>query len=270
MKERRRGLQKQIGKKYVKEVQSADVWSVFRVIADFVQGFDELGDLGPAVTVFGSARTSEDDPYYQKAVELTDKLGQKGFHTITGGGPGIMEAANRGAYNNKEIESIGLNIDLPMEQSSNDFTTKELTFDYFFSRKVMLVKYSIAYVIFPGGFGTLDELFEALTLAQTRKIARTRIFIVGEAFYKPLMKFIKKSLLAEKMIDAEDIELFTLTDNIDLIVHDIEKALSEQINELEEEGLEETAYYKTLSQFFENRKICDGKDSKPDPRISKS
>ena len=262
MKERRRSRQKELGKKYVKEIKSADVWSVFKMIADFVQGFDELKDLGPAVTVFGSARTRESDPYYQKAVELGDMLGKKGFNVITGGGPGIMEAANRGAYEHREsVESVGLNIDLPMEQVTNPYTTVEQSFDYFFSRKVMLIKYSIAYVIFPGGFGTLDELFEALTLVQTRKTGRVRIFLVGDDYFKPLMKFLRKSVLAEGMIDAEDLELITYTEDLALIVSEIEKSLGEQIGELEEDGLEATAYYKTLSDFFDNRLIHEGKDS---------
>ena len=260
--ERRRSRQKELGKKYVKEIKSADVWSVFKIIADFVQGFDELGDLGPAVTIFGSARTHHNDVYYLKATMLADMLAKKGFNIITGGGPGIMEAANKGAYEHRDqVESIGLNIDLPMEQITNDYTTIEQGFDYFFSRKVMLIKYSIAYVIFPGGFGTLDELFEALTLVQTRKSARVRIFLVGEEFFKPLLKFMKKSLLAEGMIDKEDLELITVTEDLELIAAEIEASLREQIDELKEDGLAETSYYKRLADFFKDRKIQEGKDS---------
>jgi len=260
--ERRRERQKELGKKYVKDIKSADVWSVFKIIADFVQGFDELGTLGPAVTVFGSARTDHSHPYYQKAVELSGKLASKGFNIITGGGPGIMEAANKGAFEHKEkVDSVGLNIDLPMEQFANPYTTISQSFDYFFSRKVMLIKYSIAYVIFPGGFGTLDELFEALTLVQTRKSARVRIFLVGDDFYKPLMKFMKKSMLAEGMIEKADLELITFTEDLDAIVADIEKSLAEQLDELQADGLESTAYYKTLSDFFDNRNINEGRDS---------
>lgn len=260
--ERRRTRQKELGKKYVKEIKSADVWSVFKIIADFVQGFDELGDLGPAVTIFGSARTQENDIYYHKARMLSEMLAEKGFNIITGGGPGIMEAANRGAYEHRdEVESIGLNIDLPMEQVSNAYTTIDQSFDYFFSRKVMLIKYSIAYVIFPGGFGTLDELFEALTLVQTRKSARVRIFLVGDEFYKPLMKFLKKSLLLEGMIDREDLELITMTEDLEHIVDAIEASLREQIDELKEDGLDETSYYKRLADFFKDRTIKEGKDS---------
>lgn len=259
--ERRKHNQQLLAKKYVKDYKSADVWSVFKIIADFVQGFDELGDLGPAVTIFGSARTDVDDPYYKKAVRLGDMLGKTGFNVITGGGPGIMEAANKGAFKHSDIESVGLNVDLPMEQSANVYTTIEQDFEYFFSRKVMLIKYSIAYVIFPGGFGTLDELFEALTLAQTRKIARVRIFVVGEAFYKPLMKFMRTSLMAEGMIDQADLDMITVTDDLKMIVREIESSIADQIDELEEEGLDSTKYYKSLSEFFDHRKIKRGKDS---------
>ncbi|MEA3372206.1 MAG: TIGR00730 family Rossman fold protein [Campylobacterota bacterium] len=260
--ERRKSNQKKLASKYVKDIKSADVWSVFKIITDFVQGFDELGDLGPAVTVFGSARTDPEHHYYQQAVELGDMLGQRGFNVITGGGPGIMEAANKGAFKNPDVESVGLNVDLPMEQVPNKYTTKEQDFDYFFSRKVMLIKYSTAYVIFPGGFGTLDELFEALTLVQTRKIASVRIFLFGKRFFKPLIKFIKTRMVEEGMIDQEDLDLITVTDDLELIVKEIETSLPEQIDALEEEGLEATQYYKNLSEFFENREINGGHDSK--------
>lgn len=259
--ERRKRNQQVLAKKYVKDYKSADVWSVFKVLADFVQGFDELGELGPAVTVFGSARTMSDDPYYLKAVELADMLAERGFNIITGGGPGIMEAANKGAFGHPDVESVGLNVDLPMEQSANAFTTIEQDFDYFFSRKVMLIKYSIAYVIFPGGFGTLDELFEALTLAQTRKIAQVRIFVVGEAFYAPLMTFLRDSLVKGGMIDQEDLEMITLTDDMESIVRSIEESVPEQIDELHDEGLDSTKYFKNLEEFFENRNIQRGEDS---------
>ena len=254
--------QKVITKKYAKDIKSADPWSVFKIIADFVHGFDELGDLGPSVTVFGSARTAEDNKYYKDAVTLGEKLGAAGFNVITGGGPGIMEAANRGAYKHSEVESIGLNIDLPFEQVANPYTTKERTFDYFFSRKVMLVKYSIAYVIFPGGFGTLDELFEALTLIQTKKVSGVKIFVVGTDFFNPLMDFIKNTLLPEGMIDAEDVDLITLTDDLDHIAEQIKDSLGAQIESLEDVGMTDTAYYKSLSAFFKHRDISEGKDSK--------
>ena len=254
-------VSKEVVRRYVRDIKSADAWSMFKIMADFVKGFDELGDLGPAVTVFGSARTKEGTPYYDKAVELGKKLSAKHFNVLTGGGPGIMEAANRGAFEGGGVESIGLNIDLPMEQVPNPYTTKEETFDYFFSRKVMLVKYSLAYVIFPGGFGTLDELFEALTLVQTRKIQGVRLFLVGEEFYNPLIDFIEECLVSHGMIDKADMKLITITDDLDFIVSEIEKSLEVQITGLEQDGLDNTKYYQLLSKYFEERKIKMGKDS---------
>lgn len=259
--ERRKPLQKELSKRYVKDIKSADVWSVFKIIADFVQGFDELGELGPSVTIFGSARTNENDGYYKKAEKLGEMLGSSGFNVITGGGPGIMEAANKGAYKVEDVESIGLNIDLPFEQIPNPYTTKEQTFDYFFSRKVMLVKYSIAYVIFPGGFGTLDELFEALTLIQTRKVSGVKVFIVGVDFFKPLITFMKNSLAKHGMIDEADLDIITLTDDLELVCREVELSLHTQIDVLKEEGLETTSYYKSLASFFTHRNIGESKDS---------
>jgi hypothetical protein len=235
-------------KKYIKDIKSADVWSVFKIIADFVKGFDELGDLGPTVTIFGSARTDTENKYYKQATSLASKLAIHGYNVMTGGGPGIMEAANKGAHEH-DVESIGLNIDLPFEQVLNPYTSKELRFDYFFSRKVMLVKYSMAYVIFPGGFGTLDELFEALTLVQTRKVTGVKIFVVGSEFYQPLLSFIEDKLLSDGMIDREDLEMIQLTDDLDYVVDEIEISLSNQIRVLEDAGLKNTGYYKSLSSL---------------------
>ncbi len=237
--------------RYVKDIKSADVWSVFKIIADFVQGFDELGELGPSVTIFGSARLDENHPYYKQAMQLSSMLAERGYNIITGGGPGIMEAANRGAYEHEEIESIGLNIELPEEQDPNPYISKGQSFDYFFSRKVMLVKYSMAYVIFPGGFGTLDEMFEALTLIQTRKVWGVRLFLVGTDFYAPLIQFIKEKMLAEGMIDEKDLWLINLTDDLDFVVQEIEKSLISQIQTMEKEGLTDTKYYKALYSHFE-------------------
>jgi hypothetical protein len=238
----------ELTKKYIKDIKSADVWSVFKILADFVKGFDELGDLGPTVTIFGSARTKEDNKYYKQAQKLASLLAEKGYNIMTGGGPGIMEAANRGA-NIHDVESIGLNIDLPFEQVLNPYTTKELTFDYFFSRKVMLVKYSMAYVIFPGGFGTLDEFFESLTLVQTKKVTGVKIFLVGSDFYNPLVKFIEDKLLADGMINREDLELIHITDDFEKIVEEIDVSLDNQIKVLEDVNLEDTSYYKSLSSL---------------------
>jgi len=243
-----RTKESELTKKYIKDIKSADVWSVFKIIADFVKGFDELGDLGPTVTIFGSARTKESDTYYKQAKKLASLLAARGYNIMTGGGPGIMEAANRGAHEHN-VESIGLNIDLPFEQELNPYTSKELTFDYFFSRKVMLVKYSMAYVIFPGGFGTLDELFESLTLVQTKKVTGVKIFVVGSDFYNPLIKFIEDKLLADGMINKEDLELIRVTDDFENIVGEIDVSLDHQIEVLEDAGLKETSYYKSLSSL---------------------
>lgn len=243
----------ELAKRYIQDIKSADVWSVFRIIADFVKGFDDLGELGPSVTIFGSARTKEDDKYYKKAKKLSKMLGHRGFNIITGGGPGIMEAANRGAFKANKVESVGLNVDLPFEQIANDYTTKELNFDYFFSRKVMLVKYSIAYVIFPGGFGTLDELFEALTLVQTRKVTGVKIFVVGVEFYKPLLEFIENKLVKEGMIDPDDIHMIELTDDLEFVSNEIVESLLDQINLLKEAGLDHTKYFKSLSKFKDKK-----------------
>ncbi|HEX5709750.1 MAG TPA: TIGR00730 family Rossman fold protein [Sulfuricurvum sp.] len=251
---RRKGKSKEYqSSRYIKDIKSGDVWSVFKIIADFVQGFDELGDLGPSVTIFGSARVNEKHPYYQQAMELSDMLGGKGYNVITGGGPGVMEAANRGAFKHEDVESIGLNIELPSEQKPNPYISKGRSFDYFFSRKVMLVKYSMAYVIFPGGFGTLDEMFEALTLIQTRKVWGVRLFVIGTEFYAPLMEFIRTKLLAEGMIDELDMSLITLCDDLDLVVAEIEKSLQAQLADLEREGLNNTKYYQSLSTHVNDR-----------------
>ena len=246
-------------KRYAKDIKTADVWSVFKILADFVKGFDELGELGPSVTIFGSARTDENDLYYKQAEKLADMLAHHGFNIITGGGPGIMEAANKGAHKHSNVESIGLNIDLPFEQIINPYTTTGLNFDYFFSRKVMLVKYSIAYVIFPGGYGTLDELFEALTLVQTRKVTGVKIFVIGSDFFQPLIDFIDRKLVAHKMIDEKDLHLIQLTDDLDFVVNQIEHSLVYQIDALKDAGLTDTNYYKSLSDFSFDKDIIKGR-----------
>lgn len=242
-----------LAKKYVKDIKSADVWSVFRILSDFVKGFDGLGDLGPTVTMFGSAKAKSSSKYYKSAQKLSSILAKRGFNIMTGGGPGVMEAANRGAFEHKNVESIGLNIDLPFEQIPNSYTTTELSFEYFFSRKVMLVKYSIAYVIFPGGYGTLDEFFEALTLVQTKKITGVKIFLVGTSFYKPLMKFLENKLYKNGMITLEDLHIITLSDDLEQIVIDIENSLLNQIEILNISGLSDTKYCNSLVDFFKDK-----------------
>ena len=173
-----------------------------------------------------------------------------------------MEAANRGAHKHKDVESIGLNIDLPFEQVANPYTTTDLSFDYFFSRKVMLVKYSMAYVIFPGGYGTLDELFEALTLIQTKKVTGVKVFVVGVDFFKPLMEFIKDKLVGNGMIDKEDFEIITLTDDLKVVAKEIEESLLEQMEMLRNIGLEDSSYYKSLYDFCSLKDIKSKKKKK--------
>ncbi|MDH5464835.1 MAG: TIGR00730 family Rossman fold protein [Thiovulaceae bacterium] len=247
----------EIEKRYIRDIKSADTWSVFKILADFIRGFDDLGELGPSVTIFGSARLNEDHPYYQKTKTLAKKFSKKGFNIITGGGPGLMEAANAGVIQENGVESIGLNIDLPFEQTLNPYTTKSLTFDYFFSRKVMLVKYSIAYVVMPGGFGTLDELFEALTLVQTKKVYGVRIFLVGVEFYQPLVDFMRSSLLNEKVISEEDMDMFILTDDLDEIVESVSDSIEEQLEEMRYLKLTDTTHYKTMLKFSKGTKGID-------------
>lgn len=250
-----KNFQKEVEKRYIKDIKSADTWSVFKIITDFVRGFDELGELGPSVTIFGSSRLKKDHKYYKLTKILSKKISKRGFNIITGGGPGIMEAANAGVNLEDGIaESIGLNIDLPFEQTLNEHTTKSLTFDYFFSRKVMLVKYSLAYVVMPGGFGTMDELFEALTLVQTKKLSGVRIFLVGVEFFQPLVDFIKGPMLSEGLISEEDLEFFILTDDLDEIVKSISRSIKEQIDEIKSLNLENTTYYRSLLEFEQKTK----------------
>ncbi len=189
----------------------SDLWRVFRIMSEFVDGFQLFTDLGPAVSIFGSAVTPPDDPYYKKAEETAALLVKSGFSIITGGGPGIMEAANKGATE-ASGESIGLNIFLPREQKPNPFATTILNFRYFFCRKVMFVKNAKAFVIFPGGYGTLDELFEALTLIQTKRIDQFPVVLVGKKFWSGVIDWMYSVLLEEKKIDLKDAKLFTLVE----------------------------------------------------------
>src|SRR6187551_1402554 len=195
------------------EIKSSDSWAIFKVMSEFVEGFEKLAKIGPCVTIFGSARVKSTSPYYKMAEEIAYELVQQGYGVITGGGPGIMEAGNRGARRAKG-KSVGLNIYLPHEQKGNIYIDpdKLITFDYFFVRKVMFMKYSQGFIVMPGGFGTLDELTEALTLIQTKKIGRFPIVLVGKKFWHGLLDWWKKTLVSEKMIDEEDQELFNLVD----------------------------------------------------------
>lgn len=192
-------------------------WKIFQIMAEFVEGFERLSAISPAVSIFGSARTPEDHPHYQLTVEIAHKLSDAGFSVISGGGPGIMEAANRGAQQGKSL-SIGLNIELPKEQIPNPYQDIKLHFRHFFSRKVMFVKYASAYVVCPGGFGTLDELAEMLTLRQTGKTRAIPVVLVDSEYWKPLLHWFRNSLMAEGMIKADELDIFALADTADEVV----------------------------------------------------
>ena len=194
------------------EFTHTDTWRVFRIMGEFVEGFDELATLTRGVSIFGSARTRTDDPYYQAAQETAAELVKVGYAVITGGGPGIMEAANRGAFEAKGL-SIGCNIELPFEQNSNPYLTKGLKFKYFFVRKMMFVKYSLGFIIFPGGFGTLDELFEALTLIQTKKIRNFPVVLFGKEYWGGLLNWIRDYALKEGKVTEQDLKMLPVTDS---------------------------------------------------------
>ena len=200
-------------KKTWSEVKSKNSWQVFRIMAEFVEGFDVLTEMGPSVTVFGSARTKEDDPYYKIAYNLGVLLAMEGLAVITGGGPGIMEATNKGA---KEVggASAGVGVELPFEASNNAYidSDKNITFRYFFVRKLMFLKYSQAFVAFPGGLGTLDELFESLTLSQTGKTPKFPILLVGTDYWAGLVEWLKEQALARGYVNEDDFELFRVVD----------------------------------------------------------
>lgn len=224
------------------EFTHTDTWRVFRIMGEFVEGFDELASLTRGISIFGSARTAPDDRYYKAAQETAALLAREGFAVITGGGPGIMEAANRGAFEAGGL-SVGCNIELPFEQGANSYLTRSLTFRYFFVRKMMFVKYSLGFIIFPGGFGTLDELFEALTLIQTHKIRNFPVVLFGSDYWEGLMNWIKDKALQEGKISQQDLKLLHLTDSPEDVVkilidsqsslRVLDKDVSDEIRELE-------------------------------------
>ncbi|SDZ90547.1 LOG family protein [Psychroflexus halocasei] len=197
------------------EIKTNDSWALFKIMSEFVHGYERMSEIGPCVSVFGSARMKPGDKYYELTVKVSEKIVEKGFGVITGGGPGIMEAGNKGAHQGGGT-SVGLNIDLPFEQHDNPYIDKDkvLDFDYFFVRKVMFVKYSQGFVVMPGGFGTLDELFEAITLIQTRKIDKFPIILVGKDYWSGLLDWIKKTLSDDyETINPEDLDLIQLVDS---------------------------------------------------------
>ena len=207
------------------EIKSTDSWVIFKVMGEFVQGFEKMARIGPCVSIFGSARTKQSNKFYKIAEEVASELVRHGYGVITGGGPGIMEAGNKGA-NMQGGKSVGLNIDLPFEQNNNIYIDrdKSLDFDYFFVRKVMFVRYSQGFIVLPGGFGTMDELFEALTLIQTQKIGRFPIVLVGTKFWSGLVDWLKSTMLdVEGNISKEDLDLFRIVDTAEDAVQVIDE-----------------------------------------------
>jgi uncharacterized protein (TIGR00730 family) len=196
----------------IEDLRSSETWRVFRIQSELVEGFESLFDLGPAVTIFGSARLREDSYYYHQAIKVGKMLSEAGFSIITGGGPGIMEAANKGAKMGGNGKSIGLNIEIPQEQYPNEYLDISISFRYFFIRKLMFIKYATAFVIFPGGFGTMDELFESLTLVQTKKIEPFPIILFGREYWQGLLDWMGKTLVEEGTIGNEDFGFFNIVD----------------------------------------------------------
>jgi len=206
----------------IDDITLKDTWRLFHIMAEFVEGFENLSDIQPAVSIFGSARCERCDPLYDKTLKLSKTLGKHGFNIITGGGGGVMEAANRGA---KEagVKSVGINIELPFEQKPNPYANIKLSFRYFFVRKVMFIKYAMAYIIMPGGFGTLDECFEAITLVQTRKVKPFPVILVESTYWKGLLEWINNTVLAQGKISNADLAIFNVMDDPDEIVDYIKR-----------------------------------------------
>jgi len=206
----------------IDDITLKDSWRLFHILAEFVEGFENLSDISPAITVFGSARAKEGDDLYTKAYDLAKVLGKGGFNLITGGGPGVMEAVNKGAQE-AGVRSVGINIELPYEQKPNPYITLPLSFRYFFVRKVMFIKYAIAYIVLPGGYGTLDEFFEALTLIQTRKIRPFPVILVGGHYWKDMIAFMEEHLIQHKMINKEDLNIFKVMDDPEEVLAHIKR-----------------------------------------------
>lgn len=212
--------------KWKSDKKATDAWQVLRIQSEFIKGFDELSELAPCISVFGSARTNPEDKYYKEAVKLSELITKNGYGVITGGGPGIMEAANVGAYG-KDGKSIGLQIELPFETSANKYIDQLVSCRYFFTRKVFFLKYSQAFVAFPGGYGTLDELFETMTLVQTGHMRPVPIVLVGKDYWKGMINWIKKTMLEDGKVSKEDLNLFKLVDTA-------EDAISYILSQLDE------------------------------------
>ncbi|MCK5543412.1 MAG: TIGR00730 family Rossman fold protein [Desulfobacterales bacterium] len=204
----------------INDFKSGESWRLFKILGEFVEGIDTLHKIGPAVSIFGSARTNSDHKYYKKAEKIASLFAKKGYAVITGGGGGIMEAANKGAASVNGA-SVGLNISLPFEQIPNKYASIQCEFNYFFVRKVMFIKYAQAYIIIPGGFGTLDEMFEAITLIQTHRIKPLPVILVGTDYWQGLIEWIKARLVAEKMASEDDLDIFTLLDDPQEIVQKV-------------------------------------------------
>jgi hypothetical protein len=213
----------------MEDFTKSDTWRVFRIMAELVEGFEALNNIGPAVTIFGSARLAPGSPYYNKCLKVAENLAKEGFAVISGGGPGIMEAANKGAQNANGT-SVGLNIELPMEQTPNPYQDVKVEFRYFFVRKLMFVKYAVGYVIFPGGFGTIDELFEALTLIQTKKIRGFPVVLVGKDYWSGLIDWLKMSVLAAGNISPEDLDFMHIVDEPEEVCAIINKRYKDRLS----------------------------------------
>jgi uncharacterized protein (TIGR00730 family) len=218
----------------MEDLAKSDTWRVFRIMGELVEGFEALNNIGPAVTIFGSARLKPGSPYYNKCLKVSENLARDGFAVISGGGPGIMEAANKGAQNANGV-SVGLNIELPMEQMPNQFQDIRVEFRYFFVRKLMFVKYAVAYIIFPGGFGTMDELFEALTLIQTKKIRGFPVVLVGKEYWSGLIDWMRKTLLEQGNIDAADLDLLQIVEEPEEVCAIINKRYRDRLSGVHKE-----------------------------------
>lgn len=227
---------------------STDPWRIFRILSEFVEGFEALAELGPAITLFGSARVPEKDPMYKAAQETARLLSQTGFSIITGGGPGIMEAGNRGAQEGENGESVGLNIELPFEQSLNPYVDINLQFHYFFVRKTLFLKYAEGFVIFPGGFGTMDELFESMTLIQTGKVRNFPVVLFNRDYWTGLVNWLRDTMAREGKIEEADLDLFFLTDDPQEAVDHLAQCISENTHRDEKEENAREATQSALSR----------------------